>query len=200
MPVVVEGVLVEKPNATLHVWIRAIVIVHTLGLLFTAYTYELHHVQQMEWFYLFFSWLVLGIIIPCCGMKASMKTDKKCLAVFSGVQGFVGFCNLINLFVFTSLMVSVISWCVSETCQKEFLTRNGTCAVDMGNSTYDMDEKYCDNIPNNMGTAIFFGLLSFVSCMGAVQARKVNEVKIVHVITMEAQNIVPTVPEYVQPI
>jgi len=192
----VQGILVEKPNADLAKWIKAIIFVHTAFCLFTSYIYYKQQVSEMRWYGLLVSWVLFGLIVPAVGCRASQKTEKKRLSVFSGIQGFLGFCNLINFLSFSSILTTVINWCFSDNCLAQFDTKNHSCAVNFGNQTYEMDESYCQDIPQNIGTALFFALLSFTSCMGAIHARKMKQIEIVDVVMVEHQRVgMPQIPE-----
>ena len=191
-----EAQIVEKPNADLAMWIKLLVVVHSTFSLYTAYSYRLHDATDIRWATLGFSWFFLGVIVPLLGLRASEQADKRRLALFSGIQGFVGFCNLINFLSFTSVLASVMNWCSSDECQQMFQSRNHSCLVSISNETYEMSESYCKDNSYNVGTAFFFLLLSWVSCMGAMSARKMNEIKIVSVVSVvrHSVNDVPLVP------
>lgn len=189
-----EAVIIDKPNADLVKWIKALIIVNTVFSLFTAYQYELHNASKVSWWYLFFSWLLCGILIPILGLKASEALDKRRLLFFSGIQWFIGFWNLINCLAFTSVLASVISWCTSDECQRQFLMSNNTCRVFVADDEFDMAASYCDEIPYNVCTAFFFALISYVSCFSATSARTMQSVKVITAISVESQ-VVPSIPE-----
>jgi len=189
MPLEVQGILVEKPNKDLSKWIRAIIFTHAAFSIFTAYLYELHHVEDVRWYGLVISWVIFGVFVPLIGYKASQKTEKRRLAIFGAIQGIVGFYNLINFLAFSSVLLTVIDWCMSDDCLAQFETRNHSCLVSFSNETYDMDYSYCKDTPKNIVTALFFALLSFTSCMGALHARKMKDVQIVQVITTEQVSV-----------
>lgn len=180
-----EAQIIEKPNADLAKWIKALVVVHGLFTLYTAYSYRLHHVSDLRWSILGATWMLFGVFIPLLGLRASENVDKSRLAMFSGIQGFVGFYNLINLMSFSSVLGTVINWCSSEDCQDQFLYRNHSCLVSLANETYEMSERYCEETSYNIGTAMFFALLSFVSCRGAIAARQMNAVKVVSIVSVD---------------
>jgi hypothetical protein len=198
-----EAQIVEKPNADLATWIRALVVVHGTFSLYTAYSYKIHHATDIRWMTLAFTWFFLGVMVPLMGLRASEKLDKKRLALFSGIQGFVGFFNLINFLSFASVLSTVMNWCSSDECQEMFVTRNHSCLVSLSNETYEMAESYCDDTPYNVGTALFFLLLSWVSCMGATAARQMHEVKVVSVVSVSRTAVpcrtVPVIPGDVIP-
>jgi len=198
----VQGVLVEKPNSDLVKWIRAIIFVHTAFSLFTAYIYSTHQVADYRWTGLLVSWSIFGLLIPMIGLGASKRTEKTRLSLFSGIQACLGFCNLINFLSFSSLLITVINWCVSDECLAQFDTRNKTCLVEFGDGTYEMAQSYCQDIPQNIGTALFFAMLSFTSCMGAIHARKMKQIEIVDVVMVERTRIggpvVAGIPEDIQ--
>lgn len=198
----VQGVLVEKPNSDLVKWIRAIIFVHTAFSLFTAYVYNTHQVSDYRWTGLLVSWAIFGLLIPMIGIGASNKTEKKRLSLFSGIQAFLGFCNFINFVSFSSLLLTVINWCVSDECLAQFDTRNKSCLVEFGDETYEMAQSYCQDVPQNIGTALFFALMSFTSCMGAIHARKMKQIEIVDVVMIERGRVgappMDGIPEDVQ--
>jgi hypothetical protein len=189
MPIEVQGILVEKPNKDLSKWIGAIIFVHTAFTIFTGYLYELHKVSDVRWYGLIASWTFFGVFVPLLGYKASEKTEKKRLAIFGAIQGIVGFYNFINFLAFSSVLITVIDWCLSDKCLAQFETRNHSCLVQLANETYEMDYSYCKDTPKNIGTVVFFAALSFTSCMGAIHARKMRDVQIVQVITTEAVRV-----------
>lgn len=180
-----EAQLVEKPNGQLASWIKALVVVHGCFTLYTAYSYKLHHADDLRWSILGATWLLFGILIPLMGLRASENVDKSRLALFSGIQGFVGFFNLVNFLSFSSVLTTVMSWCSSDDCQEQFVSRNHSCLVSVANETYEMSERYCIETPYNIGTAMFFALLSFVSCRGAMAARQMNAVKVVSIVSVD---------------
>ena len=184
-----EAQIVEKPNAALAMWIKALVIVHGSFSLYTAYSYQLHNATDIRWVGLGCSWFFFGIIVPILGLRASEQSDKRRLALFSGIQGFVGFCNLINFLSFASVLVTLMNLCSSDDCQRMFKSRNHSCLVSLSNETYEMSESYCDDNFYNVGTAFFFLLLSWVSCMGAMSARQMNEIKVVSVVSVVHQSV-----------
>lgn len=198
----VQGVLVEKPNSDLVKWIKAIIFVHSTFCVFTAYIYTMHEVTDYRWTTLLASWAIFGLIIPMIGLGASKKTEKTRLSCFSGIQAFLGFCNLINFLSFSSLMITVINWCVSDECLAQFDTRNKSCIVQLADEKYEMDQSYCQDIPQNIGTALFFALMSFTSCMGAIHARKMKQIEIVDVVMIERTRVgapaVEGIPEDIQ--
>ena len=198
----VQGVLIEKPNSDLVKWIMAIIVTHAMFCAFTAFTYMTHDVADYRWTGLLASWAIFGLIIPMIGIGASKKTEKTRLSLFSGVQAFLGFCNLINFLSFSSLLITVINWCVSDECLAQFDTRNKTCVVQLADKKYEMAQSYCQDIPQNIGTALFFALLSLTSFMGAIHARKMNQIEIVDVVMVERTRVgappVVGIPEDVQ--
>ena len=148
---------------------------------------------------LIFSWFFLGIVIPLMGLRASEQSDKRKLALFSGLQAFVGGCNFINFLSFTSVLATVMNWCSSDECQRMFASRNHSCLVTVSTETYEMSESYCEDSFYNVGSAFFFLLLTWVSCMGAMSARKMNEIRVVSVLSSQRQSCsVPMVPGYLE--
>lgn len=177
-------------------------LVHTAFSLFTAYVYTTHQVSDYRWTGLLVSWAIFGLLIPMIGIGASKKTEKMRLSLFSGIQAFLGFCNFINFVSFSSLLLTVINWCVSDECLAQFDTRNNSCLVEFNDETYEMAQSYCQDIPQNIGTALFFALMSFTSCMGAIHARKMKQIEIVDVVMIERVRSgappMETIPEDIQ--
>ena len=58
-----------------------------------------------------------------------------------------------------------------------------------------MDESYCEETNYNIGTAFGFALLAFTSCMGSMQARKMNGVKLAEVTYVQAVSVRVPIPE-----
>ena len=195
---IVHAVIVEKPNKDVEKWIKVIILMHTVFTLYTAYSYELHQVPEYRWWSLLISWLFLGVFVPLIGVRASERADRRRLYIFSGIQMFIGVCNVINFLAFTVVLLQVVNWCSSEVCRAEFETRNQSCLVIFANDTLEMNESYCEDIYLNMGTAVGFALLAMVSCMGGLSARKMNEVKLAEVTYVERVSVtrgMPSVPE-----
>lgn len=190
MSAVVHAVIVEKPNKDVDKWIKVIVFVHAAFSLYTAYTYKLHHVSRDRWWSLLISWLFLGVLIPLIGVRASERADKWRLSIFSGVQVFIGACNIINFLAFTSVLLQVIEWCSSLECDEQF-AQNGSCFVLFANETVEMSESYCEDTDLNIGTSMGFALLALVSCMGGISARRMSEVKVAEVTYVEQCPVVP---------
>lgn len=194
MSTIVHAVIVEKPNKELGKWIKAIVFTHGAFSLYTVYSYKLHHVPEYKWWSLLISWMFLGVLIPMMGLRASETTDKRRLNIFSGIQAFIAVCNAVNFLAFTSVLIQVMDWCGSRECAREF-ARNGSCAVVFANETVMMDESYCGETNYNIGTAFGFALLAFTSCMGSMQARKMNEVKLAEVTYVQPVSVRVPIPE-----
>lgn len=194
MSTIVHAVIVEKPNKELGKWIKAIVFTHGAFSLYTVYSYKLHHVPEYKWWSLLISWMFLGVLIPIMGLRASETTDKRRLNIFSGIQAFIAVCNAVNFLAFTSVLIQVMDWCGSRECAREF-ARNGSCAVVFANETVTMDESYCDETNYNIGTAFGFALLAFTSCMGSMQARKMNGVKLAEVTYVQPVSVHVPIPE-----
>lgn len=194
MSTIVHAVIVEKPNKELGKWIKAIVFTHGAFSLYTVYSYKLHHAPEYKWWSLLISWMFLGVLIPILGLRASETADKRRLNIFSGIQAFIAVCNAVNFLAFTSVLIQVMDWCGSRECARQF-TRNESCAVVFANETVMMDESYCEETNYNIGTAFGFALLAFTSCMGSMQARKMNEVKLAEVTYVQPVSVHVPIPE-----
>lgn len=194
-----EAVVVEKPNVNLVKWIKTLIFTHTLFSLYSAYYYEIHHVTNTSWWLLLLSWIIFGIIVPFIGLKASTNLDKSRLKIFSAIEWFVGFWNIITSLSMGSTLAMVVDWCNSDTCLAQFETMNHSCAIQIQDEIYNMDESFCDEIPWHVGTTLFYGLVAYVSCMGSISARTMNNVKLISAVSVNARSV-PDLPNTGVPI
>lgn len=192
MTSLVHAVVVEKPNKSLEKWIVAIIAIHTFGTLGTAYTYSIRHTDDFGWISMMISWVIFGVVVPIVGLGAARQADKKRLAIFAGIQAFVGVCNVVNFLSFTSVFVQVMLWCQSSDCQDGFTSGNRSCAIVLANQTYEMDIEYCQHLDLNVMTSFFYGALAVVSLCAAIHAQRQRDIQVAEIITVT--NVQTTAP------
>ena len=98
-----------------------------------------------------------------------------------------------------STLAMVVDWCNSDSCLAQFETMNHSCAIQIQDEIYNMDESYCDEIPWHVGTTLFYGLVAYVSCMGSISARTMNNVKLISAVAVNARSV-PDLPNTGVPI
>ena len=186
MSSVVHAVLVEKPNKSLETWIVGIVAIHTIGTVGTAYAYSIRHTDEFGWISMLISWVTFGVIVPIFGLGAARRADNKRLAIFTGIQAFVGVCNAVNFLSFTSVFIQVLLWCQSSNCQNVFANGNRSCAIDLANQTYEMGIEYCQHLDLNLMTSFFYGALATVSLCAAMHAQRQKDIRVAEIVTINS--------------
>lgn len=193
VPTVVTGQLVEEPSLTLRQRIKTVSFVYFANSAWIFILLSSTHASVHQWIHLAVSTLFLVFWLPVCGLQAARTPNSGKLALFTGVQGCLGFWNLLSL---GSLIFSVFTLTlICEECAPVFRAGNETCYIEEPNATLirsheilDVPSRVCaENIPSMTTTVsgVLMLAMAVVSCSASIHGRKTGKTKIVHVVTTE---------------
>lgn len=87
---VVTGQLIEEPNVKLAKWTKVIALIYFIHSLTVCIQYLLSDATEYQWLALLVSTFIFAFWLPLCGYQSSKKPGSGGLALFTGVQGFLG--------------------------------------------------------------------------------------------------------------
>jgi len=182
--VVVTGQLVEEPNVKLANWTRVIALIYFLHSVSVCIHYLLSDTTEYQWVALVVSTFICVCWLPLCGYQSSKTPGSGALALFTGVQGFLGcwnLCSLVSLWMFVTTIIAVC-----HRCEPTFKAGNQTCLVDT-NATVEIAVETCAKpwpSMEHMATTLMLLAMTTVSWVGTVLARKTVKSKTTHIITV----------------
>lgn len=183
--VLVTGVPVKSSLKSLIHWLNILLGMNIIFVLYLILTTE------ADGYIL--AYILWGIWLPCFGRISIDAAELRSLEFFSVSQLFVSV-----LTTCCALSVGSFYWTfqgMCKDCYNQFVNQDGTCFVDMQNTTLTIESDDCLSMPpanTFYATAAYSLLIGFVGLMTAFRGRSLIEQKKVRVIVLE------DVPSYLE--
>lgn len=190
--VIVTGQLIEEPNVKLAKWTKVIALIYFIHYLHVCVQYILGDASEYQWLTLLLSTFMFAVWLPLCGYHSSKKSRSGGnLALFTGVEWFLGCWNMFSLVSMWMLITAIVAAC--QTCEPTFRAGNHTCLVKTDSrEKVEMSIEICSKrwpSIEHFATTILLCGMTTVSWVGAALALKTVKSKNMHIITVDSLRV-----------